>query len=89
MLQTSGDRLATTAADRAEPPSPATVARAAGPTVVGGGDCSAVPPEHPEAADGEQPKGCLYALSQPPLMLFLSVIGGLIGGGAAWDLLCL
>ncbi|MYS21205.1 hypothetical protein GA0115240_12771 [Streptomyces sp. DvalAA-14] len=34
-----------------------------------------------------EPKGCLYALSQPPLMLFLSVIGGLIGGGAAWDLL--
>jgi hypothetical protein len=35
----------------------------------------------------EEPKGCLYALSQPPLMLFLCVIGGLIGGGAAWDLL--
>ncbi|SDO61728.1 hypothetical protein SAMN05216259_11136 [Actinacidiphila guanduensis] len=34
-----------------------------------------------------EPKGCLYALSQPPLMLFLCVIGGLIGGGAAWDLL--
>jgi hypothetical protein len=32
-------------------------------------------------------KGCLYALSQPPLMLSLCVIGGLIGGGAAWDLL--
>lgn len=34
-----------------------------------------------------EPKGCLYALSQPPLMLFLCVVGGLIGGGAAWDLL--
>ncbi|MFI1095799.1 hypothetical protein [Streptomyces sp. NPDC020917] len=34
-----------------------------------------------------EPKGCLYALSQPPLMLFLCVIGGLIGAGAAWDLL--
>ncbi|WP_157856346.1 hypothetical protein [Actinacidiphila yeochonensis] len=36
-----------------------------------------------------EPRGCLYALSQPPLMLFLCVIGGLIGGGAAWDLLFL
>jgi hypothetical protein len=36
-----------------------------------------------------EPKGCLFALSQPPLMLFLSVIGGLIGAGAAWDLLFL
>ncbi|MDX6356925.1 MAG: hypothetical protein QOF98_3828 [Streptomyces sp.] len=36
-----------------------------------------------------EPKGCLYALSQPPLMLFLSVIGGLIGAGACWDLLFL
>lgn len=35
----------------------------------------------------EEAKGCLYALSQPPLMLFLCVVGGLIGGGAAWDLL--
>lgn len=36
-----------------------------------------------------EPKGCLYALSQPPLMLFLCVIGGLLGGGAVWDLLFL
>ncbi|WP_405579229.1 hypothetical protein [Streptomyces sp. NBC_01190] len=36
-----------------------------------------------------EPKGCLYALSQPPLMLFLCLVGGLIGGGAAWDLLFL
>jgi hypothetical protein len=35
----------------------------------------------------DEPKGCLYALSQPPLMLFLCVISGLIGAGAAWDLL--
>jgi hypothetical protein len=34
-----------------------------------------------------EPKGCLFALSQPPLMLFLCVIGGLLGGGAVWDLL--
>jgi hypothetical protein len=36
-----------------------------------------------------EPKGCLYALSQPPLMLFLCVIGGLLGAGAGWDLLFL
>lgn len=41
------------------------------------------------AASADEPKGCLYALSQPPLMLFLCVIGGLIGAGAAWDLLFL
>lgn len=45
----------------------------------------AVPPE----AAADEPKGCLYALSQPPLMLFLCVVGGLIGSGAAWDLLFL
>jgi len=45
----------------------------------------AVPPE----AAADEPKGCLYALSQPPLMLFLCVVGGLIGFGAAWDLLFL
>ncbi len=45
----------------------------------------AVPPE----ASADEPKGCLYALSQPPLMLFLCVVGGLIGSGAAWDLLFL
>jgi hypothetical protein len=37
----------------------------------------------------QEPKGCLYALSQPPLMLFLCVIGALLGAGAAWDLLVL
>ena len=26
-----------------------------------------------------EPKGCLYALSQPPLMLFLTVIAVLLG----------
>ncbi|WP_435173729.1 hypothetical protein [Actinacidiphila sp. bgisy145] len=36
-----------------------------------------------------EPQGCLYALSQPPLMLFLCVVGGLIGAGAGWDLLTL
>jgi hypothetical protein len=43
----------------------------------------------PRAGGFEEPKGCLYALSQPPLMLFLCVIGSLLGAGAAWDLLFL
>ncbi|MFI0896446.1 hypothetical protein [Streptomyces sp. NPDC020983] len=34
-------------------------------------------------------QGCLYALSQPPLMLFLLVVGGLLGLGAAYDLIFL
>ena len=37
----------------------------------------------------QEPQGCLYALSQPPLMLFLLVIGGLLGLGASYDLLFL
>nr|WSX82245.1 hypothetical protein OH826_06545 [Streptomyces sp. NBC_00899]WSX82258.1 hypothetical protein OH826_44965 [Streptomyces sp. NBC_00899] len=41
------------------------------------------------SAPGDEPQGCLYALSQPPLMLFLLVIGGLLGLGAAYDLLFL
>ena len=41
------------------------------------------------AAPAGEPQGCLYALSQPPLMLFLLVIGGLLGLGAAYDLIFL
>ncbi|MFF5717314.1 hypothetical protein [Streptomyces buecherae] len=37
-------------------------------------------PEHQEA------RGCLYALSQPPLMLFLSVIATLLLLAAVHDL---
>ncbi|MCZ4118372.1 hypothetical protein [Streptomyces sp. H39-S7] len=36
-----------------------------------------------------EPKGCLFALSQPPLMLFLCVIAGLIGFGALYDIVML
>ncbi|MFI8852841.1 hypothetical protein [Streptomyces sp. 891-h] len=36
-----------------------------------------------------EPKGCLYALSQPPLMLFLAVIAVLLGAAGAHDLLLL
>lgn len=41
------------------------------------------PPECP------QPRGCLFALSQPPLMLFLAVIGALLLLTAVHDLLLL
>lgn len=36
-----------------------------------------------------EPKGCLYALSQPPLMLFLAVIGLLLALTGVHDLLFL
>ncbi|WP_431982026.1 hypothetical protein [Streptomyces qinglanensis] len=36
-----------------------------------------------------EPKGCLYALSQPPLMLFLAVIAVLLGVAGVHDLLLL
>ncbi|OON82150.1 hypothetical protein B1H18_03605 [Streptomyces tsukubensis] len=34
-------------------------------------------------------RGCLFALSQPPLMLFLTIVGTLILMGAVHDLLLL
>ncbi len=34
-----------------------------------------------------QRRGCLFALSQPPLMVFLAVIGSLLLIGACLDLL--
>ncbi|MCW5250921.1 MULTISPECIES: hypothetical protein [unclassified Streptomyces] len=39
-------------------------------------------PEH-------EPRGCLFALSQPPLMIFLAVIGCLLLMAALHDLLLL
>ncbi|MDX3078015.1 MULTISPECIES: hypothetical protein [unclassified Streptomyces] len=36
--------------------------------------------------ENDEPRGCLFALSQPPLMLFLTVIGGLLGLGGLYDL---
>lgn len=50
---------------------------------------SAVAAKAATAEPAEEPLGCLYALSQPPLMLFLLVIGGLLGLGAGYDLLFL
>jgi hypothetical protein len=37
-------------------------------------------------AEDNEPRGCLFALSQPPLMLFLTVIGVLLGIGGLYDL---
>ncbi|MER8043939.1 hypothetical protein [Streptomyces sp. NPDC094032] len=41
----------------------------------------------PEAP--EEPRGCLFALSQPPLMIFLAVIGALLLMAALHDLFLL
>ncbi|WMX47938.1 hypothetical protein [Streptomyces roseicoloratus] len=40
-------------------------------------------------APTEEPRGCLFALSQPPLMIFLAVIGGLLLMAAVHDLFLL
>ncbi len=39
--------------------------------------------------DEHEPRGCLFALSQPPLMIFLAVIGSLFLMAALHDLLLL
>ncbi|MET9727231.1 hypothetical protein [Streptomyces zaomyceticus] len=40
-------------------------------------------------APAEEPRGCLFALSQPPLMIFLGVIGCLLLMAAVHDLFVL
>nr|WP_223187897.1 hypothetical protein [Streptomyces sp. CBMA29] len=81
-MPTSGDRLSPPRPDRAESTVESTVENVVpGPRAEG---------REPAARAGEgEPQGCLYALSQPPLMLFLCVIGGLLGAGAIYDLLLL
>lgn len=37
----------------------------------------------------EEPRGCLFALSQPPLMIFLGAIGSLLLLAAVHDLFLL
>ncbi|WKX73414.1 hypothetical protein [Streptomyces sp. XD-27] len=44
------------------------------------------PVESPTVPPSEEPRGCLFALSQPPLMLFLGVIGALLLLTAVHDL---
>ncbi|WP_375546635.1 hypothetical protein [Streptomyces gossypii] len=43
----------------------------------------------PEMPALPERRGCLFALSQPPLMLFLAVIGALLGITGAYDLFLL
>ncbi|MFI5804006.1 hypothetical protein [Streptomyces sp. NPDC051561] len=44
------------------------------------------PDEAPVPAPVEEARGCLFALSQPPLMIFLALIGALLMMGAVHDL---
>ncbi|GAA1294203.1 hypothetical protein OHU11_35020 [Streptomyces sp. NBC_00257] len=41
------------------------------------------------ASPDEEPRGCLFALSQPPLMIFLAVVGSLLLMAALHDLFML
>ncbi|MDK1473435.1 hypothetical protein QNO07_08370 [Streptomyces sp. 549] len=54
------------------------------------GDRAPHPPYDPPATDlgdaRDEPRGCLFALSQPPLMLFLAFIGTLLLVAAVHDL---
>ncbi|MBW5424968.1 hypothetical protein GKQ77_25955 [Streptomyces sp. BG9H] len=47
------------------------------------------PADEARLATDEEPRGCLFALSQPPLMIFLTVIGMLILLASLHDLLLL
>ncbi|MFF9865772.1 hypothetical protein ACF1G0_10155 [Streptomyces sp. NPDC013953] len=42
-----------------------------------------------DPAPTQEPRGCLFALSQPPLMIFLGVIGCLLLMAAVHDLFLL
>ncbi|MER7466292.1 MULTISPECIES: hypothetical protein [Streptomyces] len=53
------------------------------------GDPPAPAPAPVPAPVAEEPRGCLFALSQPPLMIFLGVIGTLLLLAAVHDLFLL
>lgn len=104
MLPTTGDRVAAERPDRAGPtasdvlPAPRTAPRRVPHPAPRAGAAAPLEPLEPlenlrppsaVTAPADEPQGCLYALSQPPLMLFLLVIGGLLGLGAAYDLVFL
>ncbi|MFF8832966.1 hypothetical protein [Streptomyces sp. NPDC015131] len=44
---------------------------------------------HVHRTTAEERRGCLFAISQPPLMIFLAVIGCLLLMGAVHDLFVL
>ncbi|MFE2878940.1 hypothetical protein ACFXG6_21850 [Streptomyces roseus] len=50
---------------------------------------SAPAPVPAPAPVAQEPRGCLFALSQPPLMIFLGVIGTLLLLAAVHDLFLL
>ncbi|KKZ69194.1 hypothetical protein [Streptomyces showdoensis] len=50
---------------------------------------ASAPAPTPAASAPEEPRGCLFALSQPPLMIFLAVIGALLLMAALHDLFLL
>ncbi|MEV7413634.1 hypothetical protein [Streptomyces sp. NPDC089919] len=52
-------------------------------------DTSRGEPAIPVPVDEDQQRGCLFALSQPPLMIFLTVIGTLLLLAATHDLFLL
>ncbi|WP_181361544.1 hypothetical protein [Streptomyces sp. A244] len=47
------------------------------------------PPQDEPHRRQDEPRGCLFALSQPPLMIFLAVIGSLLLMASLHDLLLL
>ncbi|GKQ40212.1 hypothetical protein [Streptomyces sp. A012304] len=47
------------------------------------------PTQSDAAPKQDEPRGCLFALSQPPLMIFLAVIGCLLLMASLHDLLLL
>ncbi|WP_199549825.1 hypothetical protein [Streptomyces sp. N35] len=54
------------------------------------GEASAPPTNPPTVpAPASEQRGCLFALSQPPLMIFLGVIGCLLLAAAMHDLFLL
>ncbi|MEU3348593.1 hypothetical protein ABZ723_27085 [Streptomyces sp. NPDC006700] len=59
------------------------------------GGCVIIGPEMVDTTQSEsappqdEPRGCLFALSQPPLMIFLAVIGCLLLMASLHDLLLL
>ncbi|MET8508076.1 hypothetical protein ABZV60_26010 [Streptomyces sp. NPDC004787] len=75
MLKTSAD----TAPAPAPAPAPPSGSSPGAPAV----------PAVPAVPVAEEPRGCLFALSQPPLMIFLGVIGALLLMAALHDLFLL
>ncbi|MFE5535405.1 hypothetical protein [Streptomyces sp. NPDC056492] len=53
------------------------------------GDPPASAPAPVPVPVAQEPRGCLFALSQPPLMIFLGVIGTLLLLAAVHDLFLL